>query len=158
LVDLEGFEPSTSSMPLRRAPNCATGPRYAIVLLRSLDLPDVIGTRSSRLTGARQAHDMRLLAAESRPSRCYRDTLLTADGGATGPQGRRSGAPAGFNIPSRPKGPQPGRATLQRRPAHVPVSGLLVSVRHTQHQSVVKGFAHKLQADGQTAGAKPGRQ
>ncbi len=25
-VDLEGFEPSTSSMPLRRAPNCATGP------------------------------------------------------------------------------------------------------------------------------------
>ncbi len=27
VVDLEGFEPSTSSMPLRRAPNCATGPR-----------------------------------------------------------------------------------------------------------------------------------
>ena len=27
LVDLGGFEPPTSSMPLRRAPNCATGPR-----------------------------------------------------------------------------------------------------------------------------------
>ena len=26
LVDLEGFEPSTSSMPWKRAPNCATGP------------------------------------------------------------------------------------------------------------------------------------
>jgi hypothetical protein len=27
LVDLDGFEPSTSSMPWKRAPNCATGPR-----------------------------------------------------------------------------------------------------------------------------------
>jgi hypothetical protein len=27
-VDLRGFEPLTSSMPLRRAANCATGPRY----------------------------------------------------------------------------------------------------------------------------------
>ena len=27
LVDLGGFEPPASSMPLRRAPNCATGPR-----------------------------------------------------------------------------------------------------------------------------------
>ena len=27
LVDLVGFEPTTSSMPLKRAPNCATGPR-----------------------------------------------------------------------------------------------------------------------------------
>jgi hypothetical protein len=27
MVDLRGFEPLTSSMPLRRAPNCATGPR-----------------------------------------------------------------------------------------------------------------------------------
>ena len=26
MVDLEGFEPSTSSMPWKRAPNCATGP------------------------------------------------------------------------------------------------------------------------------------
>ncbi len=25
-MDLKGFEPLTSSMPLRRAPNCATGP------------------------------------------------------------------------------------------------------------------------------------
>ena len=28
LVDLEGFEPSTSSMPWKRAPNCATGPAW----------------------------------------------------------------------------------------------------------------------------------
>src|ERR1035438_10262065 len=28
LVDLDGFEPSTSSMPWKRAPNCATGPRW----------------------------------------------------------------------------------------------------------------------------------
>ena len=28
LVDPEGFEPSTSSMPLRRAPNCAMGPTH----------------------------------------------------------------------------------------------------------------------------------
>ena len=46
MVDLEGFEPSTSSMPLRRAPNCATGPRrqgtppmiaraYAVLSLRA---------------------------------------------------------------------------------------------------------------------------
>jgi hypothetical protein len=26
LVDLVGFEPTTSSMPWKRAPNCATGP------------------------------------------------------------------------------------------------------------------------------------
>ena len=26
LVDLNGFEPLTSSMPWKRAPNCATGP------------------------------------------------------------------------------------------------------------------------------------
>ncbi len=28
IADPEGFEPSTFSMPLRRAPNCAMGPRY----------------------------------------------------------------------------------------------------------------------------------
>ena len=27
LVDLAGFEPATSSMPWKRAPSCATGPR-----------------------------------------------------------------------------------------------------------------------------------
>ena len=31
VVDLEGFEPSTSSMPWRRAPNCATGPRSEVL-------------------------------------------------------------------------------------------------------------------------------
>src|SRR3972149_3657728 len=28
LVDLAGVEPATSSMPLKRAPNCATGPHH----------------------------------------------------------------------------------------------------------------------------------
>ena len=32
LVDLDGFEPSTSSMPWKRAPNCATGPNNYINL------------------------------------------------------------------------------------------------------------------------------
>ena len=31
LVDLKGLEPLTFSMPLRRAPNCATGPRRNLV-------------------------------------------------------------------------------------------------------------------------------
>ncbi len=31
LVDLDGFEPSTSSMPWKRAPNCATGPRLQVL-------------------------------------------------------------------------------------------------------------------------------
>ena len=31
LVDLERFELSTSSMPWKRAPNCATGPRSRTV-------------------------------------------------------------------------------------------------------------------------------
>ena len=41
MVDLEGFEPSTSSMPWRRAPNCATGPLARFldsIALRSLEL------------------------------------------------------------------------------------------------------------------------
>ena len=36
-MDLVGFEPTTSSMPWKRAPNCATGPltaRLASVILR----------------------------------------------------------------------------------------------------------------------------
>ena len=57
-VDPEGFEPSTFSMPLRRAPNCAMGP-YSIVLagwepsppsgpggIRTLGLLSAIETRS----------------------------------------------------------------------------------------------------------------
>src|SRR3989338_7318080 len=32
MVYLRGFEPLTSSMPLKRAPNCATGPHTAIAL------------------------------------------------------------------------------------------------------------------------------
>ena len=37
MVDLVGFEPTTSSMPWKRAPNCATGPltaTLASVILR----------------------------------------------------------------------------------------------------------------------------
>ena len=30
-MDLVGFEPTTSSMPWKRAPNCATGPRHAAI-------------------------------------------------------------------------------------------------------------------------------
>jgi hypothetical protein len=32
LVDLVGFEPTTSSMPWKRAPNCAIGPRMTCFL------------------------------------------------------------------------------------------------------------------------------
>ena len=35
MVDLRGFEPLTSSMPLKRAPNCATGPRVLAALIFS---------------------------------------------------------------------------------------------------------------------------
>jgi hypothetical protein len=31
LVDLVGIEPTTSSMPWKRAPSCATGPREKLV-------------------------------------------------------------------------------------------------------------------------------
>jgi hypothetical protein len=34
LVDLDGFEPSTSSMPWKRAPNCATGPTGVFTSMR----------------------------------------------------------------------------------------------------------------------------
>jgi hypothetical protein len=33
MVDLVGIEPTTSSMPWKRAPSCATGPREKIQLL-----------------------------------------------------------------------------------------------------------------------------
>ena len=33
LVDLVGIEPTTSSMPWKRAPSCATGPRCAKTIL-----------------------------------------------------------------------------------------------------------------------------
>jgi hypothetical protein len=36
MVDLVGFEPTTSSMPWKRAPNCATGP-LAEALQTNLD-------------------------------------------------------------------------------------------------------------------------
>ena len=33
VVEPTGFEPVTSSMPSRRAPNCATAPRHCLVLV-----------------------------------------------------------------------------------------------------------------------------
>ncbi len=33
-MDLDGFEPSTSSMPWKRAPNCATGPFHLRYVMR----------------------------------------------------------------------------------------------------------------------------
>ena len=32
MVDLVGIEPTTSSMPWKRAPSCATGPQYPSIL------------------------------------------------------------------------------------------------------------------------------
>ena len=37
-VDLEGFEPSTFAVRLRRAPNCATGPNRTGLYLTGLSL------------------------------------------------------------------------------------------------------------------------
>jgi hypothetical protein len=42
LVDLDGFEPSTSSMPWKRAPNCATGPSGVPELRPARGKPSVI--------------------------------------------------------------------------------------------------------------------
>ena len=39
LVDLRGFEPLTSSVRLRRAPNCATGPLFKVHRI----LPEALG-------------------------------------------------------------------------------------------------------------------
>ena len=33
-MDLDGFEPMTSSMPWKRAPNCATGPSLLFYVMR----------------------------------------------------------------------------------------------------------------------------
>ena len=48
LMDPEGFEPSTSSMPLKRAPNCAMGPWFPCGPggIRTLDLVSAIDARS----------------------------------------------------------------------------------------------------------------
>jgi hypothetical protein len=40
LVDLVGIEPTTSSMPWKRAPNCATGPLRKNQLIRRGDRID----------------------------------------------------------------------------------------------------------------------
>ena len=53
MVDLDGFEPSTSSMPWKRAPNCATGP-----FLRQTGKPRIEKTRPWRDT-PRESHALR---------------------------------------------------------------------------------------------------
>ena len=52
LVDLDGFEPSTSSMPWKRAPNCATGPQERLSQTIT-QRPQIAGF--FRLQGARNA-------------------------------------------------------------------------------------------------------
>src|SRR3990172_1269827 len=48
-VDPEGFEPSTSSMPLRRAPNCAMGPsRWQVDALHQIGEAAARGRSSPR--------------------------------------------------------------------------------------------------------------
>ena len=47
LVDLEGFEPSTSSMPLRRAPNCATGPPIGTIPSLKLSIQPRLATAAA---------------------------------------------------------------------------------------------------------------
>ena len=52
MVDLVGIEPTTSSMPWKRAPSCATGPQESAVLQFSPSIvaasnaacPDFLGT------------------------------------------------------------------------------------------------------------------
>jgi hypothetical protein len=36
-VDLVGIEPTTSSMPWKRAPSCATGPRKKTAIVRGFE-------------------------------------------------------------------------------------------------------------------------
>jgi hypothetical protein len=58
LVDPEGFEPSTFSMPLRRAPNCAMGPYYKLlnsILLHYLLPSGPEGIRTPDLLSAIEA-------------------------------------------------------------------------------------------------------
>ena len=46
MVDLVGIEPTTSSMPWKRAPSCATGPQYGSSILADRNAfvkPKVLG-------------------------------------------------------------------------------------------------------------------
>ena len=54
-MDLIGIEPMTSSMPWKRAPSCATGPRFGgdnslifAALARFVKRPDYVGLASAR--------------------------------------------------------------------------------------------------------------
>jgi hypothetical protein len=38
MVDLVGIEPTTSSMPWKRAPSCATGPQGYVTILADQDV------------------------------------------------------------------------------------------------------------------------
>ena len=52
-MDLDGFEPSTSSMPWKRAPNCATGPCLLFDVLR-IAHPSTIGVTLQFIDPGRQ--------------------------------------------------------------------------------------------------------
>jgi hypothetical protein len=45
-VDLKGFEPLTSSMPWKRAPNCATGPRLVSLIILACECLSAPNVRS----------------------------------------------------------------------------------------------------------------
>jgi hypothetical protein len=57
MVDLVGIEPTTSSMPWKRAPNCATGPQSDGVHLFSPDTRGIV-----KPSGGRKAKPWRRLA------------------------------------------------------------------------------------------------
>src|SRR5579863_4358740 len=71
MVDLVGIEPTTSSMPWKRAPSCATGPREETFLYDSRPPPPVsqtnpgrIGFEESRQNGYSESGDLRMRATK----------------------------------------------------------------------------------------------
>ncbi len=47
LVDLKGFEPLTSSVRLKRAPNCATGPELSRIVPKRAHRVNPVASRAS---------------------------------------------------------------------------------------------------------------
>ena len=56
-VELRGFEPLTSSMPWRRATNCAIAPRCGASLAGPPGLREIEGKPSGRLTAVSPSHE-----------------------------------------------------------------------------------------------------
>ena len=73
-VDLKGFEPLTFSMPLRRAPNCATGPKEPAML------PNCSSTSTSGPGGIR-TRDL-ISAIDARSQLRYRPAFVGAKAGS----------------------------------------------------------------------------